>query len=498
MKILSAQQIKACDQYTMLNEPISSIGLMNRAGTCLFDFIQQSYSFQKYTIVCGPGNNGGDGLVIGQLLFKNNVEVNIIVLKGTYTEECLSQLNYARELNVPILEIDALQQIEQLAFENDTCIVDALFGIGIARPIEGLAAVLIQKLNTVSCYKLAIDMPSGLSPDCLFESNQSNTIVANETLTIQLPKLAFMFPENDAFVGKFHMIDIGLSEAFIESVSDTFEYIDENIIEKSILPRPASAHKGTFGHALLIAGSPNKIGASIISAKATLRSGCGMLTVLLPTEGSVAMNCALPEAMLLTPQHSNKIEFEKYGAIALGPGIGTSLDAVKLVKDVLNNYTQPLVIDADALNILALYPELMETLNAHCILTPHPKEFDRLTKEHSTTMQRFIAQKEFATKYKVNIVLKGHHTCIVTSEGKVYFNSNGNNGMSTAGSGDALTGILLGLCAQNYPLDIAAYLGVFVHGYAGDLAAFQHSKTALIASDIVNSLGEFFKRYEKA
>ena len=223
-----------------------------------------------------------------------------------------------------------------------------------------------------------------------------------------------------------------------------------------------------------------------------------MLTVLLPTEGSVAMNCALPEAMLITPQHSHKIEYEKYGAIALGPGLGTSIDAVKLVKDVLNNYTQPLVIDADALNILALYPELMETLNLHCLLTPHPKEFDRLTKAHSTTMQRFISQKEFATKYKVNIVLKGHHTSIVTYDGKVYFNSNGNNGMSTAGSGDALTGILLGLSAQNYPIDVAAYIGVFAHGYAGDIAAFQHSKTALIASDIVNSLGEFFKRYEKA
>jgi NAD(P)H-hydrate epimerase len=498
MKILSAQQIKACDQYTMISEPISSIDLMNRAATCLFEFIQQTYSFQKYTIVCGSGNNGGDGLVIAQLLFKNNVEVNLIVLKGTYTEECLSQLNNARELNIPIVEIDALEQIDHLLLLDETCIIDALFGIGISRPIEGLASVLIQKLNACNCYKLAIDLPSGLSPDCNFESNQSNTIIANETLTIQLPKLAFMFPENDAFVGKFHMIDIGLSQSFIESQSDTFEYIDEKSIEKSILPRPSSAHKGTFGHALLIAGSPNKIGASIISAKATLRSGCGMLTVLLPTEGSVAMNSALPEAMLLTPQHSNKIEFEKYGAIAVGPGLGTSIDAVKLVKDVLNNYTQPLVIDADALNILALNPELMETLNAHCILTPHPIEFDRLTKEHSTTMQRFIAQKEFATKYKVNIVLKGHHTCIVTSEGKVYFNSNGNNGMSTAGSGDALTGILLGLCAQKYPMDIATYLGVFVHGYAGDLAAFQHSKTALIASDIVNSLGEFFKRYEKA
>ena len=498
MKILSALQIKACDQYTIASEPISSIGLMNRAGNCLFDFIQQSYSFQKYTIVCGPGNNGGDGLVIGQLLFKNNVEVNIIVLKGVHTEECLSQLNYAKELNIPIVEIESVEQIDQIVFTENTCIIDAMFGVGISRPIDGLAAILIQKLNANSCYKLAIDIPSGLSPDCLFESNQSNTIIANETLTIQLPKLAFMFPENDAFVGKFHMVDIGLSQSFIESQTGTYEYIDEKIIEKNILPRPISAHKGTFGHALLIAGSPNKIGASIISAKAALRSGCGMLTVLLPTEGSVAMNCALPEAMLLTPQQSNKIEFEKYGAIALGPGLGTSLDAVKLVKDVLNNYTQPLVIDADALNILALNPEFMDNLNEHCILTPHPKEFDRLTKDHTTSMQRFISQKELASKYKVNIVLKGHHTCIVSSDGKVYFNSNGNNGMSTAGAGDALTGVLLGLCAQKYPIDNVACLGVFIHGYAGDLAAFQHSKTALIASDIVNSLGEFFKRYEKA
>jgi hydroxyethylthiazole kinase-like uncharacterized protein yjeF len=498
MKILSAQQTKACDQHTMMSEQISSIGLMNRAGTCLFEFIQQSYSFQKYTIVCGPGNNGGDGLMIAQLLFKNNVEVNIIVLKGNYTEESKAQLDSTKQLDIPILEIFDAEQIEQMAFEDDACIVDALFGIGISRPIEGLAAILIERLNACSCYKLAIDLPSGLSPDCNFESLQSNTIIANETLSIQLPKLAFMFPENDVFVGKFHIVDIGLSKSFIESQTDAFEYLDENIIEKSISPRLASAHKGNFGHALLIAGSTNKIGASIISAKAALRTGCGMLTVLLPNEGSVAMNCALPEAMLLTHQNGNKIEFEKYAAIAIGPGLGASLDAVKLVKDVLNNYTQPLVVDADALNILALNPEFMEKLNANCILTPHPKEFDRFTKVHTSTMQRFITQKELAAKYKVNIVLKGHHTCIVTSEGKVYFNSNGNNGMSTAGSGDALTGVLLGLCAQKYPINIAAYLGVFIHGYAGDLAAFHHSKTALIASDIVNSLGEFFKRYEKA
>jgi len=498
MKILSALQIKACDQYTMVSEPITSIGLMNRAGNCLFEFIQQTYSFKKFTVVCGPGNNGGDGLVIAQLFFKNNVEVEVILLKGNFTEECQVQLMSTRELGISIVEIDAVEQIDRLLLLDETCIIDALFGVGISRSIEGLAALLIQKLNASSCYKLAIDLPSGLSPDCNFESLPSNTIIANETLSIQLPKLAFMFPENDVFVGKFHLVDIGLSKSFIESQTDAFEYLDEHIIEKCILPRLASAHKGNFGHALLIAGSPNKIGASIISAKATLRSGCGMLTAMLPTEGSVAMNCALPEAMLLTPQNSNEIEFEKYDAIAIGPGLGTGIDAVQLIKDVLDNFTQPLVIDADALNILSLNPEFMEKLNEHCILTPHPKEFDRLTKVHTSTMQRFIAQKELAAKYKVNIVLKGHHTCIVTSEGKVYFNSNGNNGMSTAGAGDALTGVLLGLCSQNYPIDIAAYLGVFVHGYAGDLAAFQHSKTALIASDIVHSLGEFFKRYEKA
>lgn len=497
MKILKAQQIKDWDQYTIVNEPISSFELMNRAGEQLFEYIARSYNFQHYTIVCGNGNNGGDGLVIAQLLYKHQFEVSVIILKGNYSDECKMQLKLSSQLSIPITEIENSEQIESLIFDSNTCIIDAIFGIGISRPVDGLAAQLIQRINSLNAYTIAIDLPSGLSPDCKFESNINNTIKANETLSIQLPKLAFMFPENDLFVGKFHLIDIGLSKEFISNVSDECHYLDEKMLEQLILPRPVSAHKGTFGHALLIAGSSDKVGAAILSAKAAMRSGCGLLTVLLPDEASVAMNCTLPEAMIIKPQLASKIEFEKYNAIAIGPGLGKSQEIVNLLTEVLNHYTQPLVIDADAINIIASNKELMEKLNTNCILTPHPKEFDRLTKNHVNAWERFLTQKEWSKKHKITIVLKGHHTSITTFDGKVYFNSTGNNGMATAGAGDVLTGILLALCAQNYKPVEATKLGVFLHGFAGDQAAYHYSKTALIASDIINSISDFFKRFEK-
>ncbi len=496
MKILNAAQIKACDQFTIIEQSLSSIELMNRAGHKLFDFIRAQYSFEHYTLFCGFGNNGGDGLAIAQLLFQEKKEIVVYLLKGSFSVECLHQLELARELAIPIFIIETTDQINRIELVSATCIIDALFGIGLSRSLDGLALSLVHKINTSPCFKLAIDLPSGLSPDCIFLSDGNNTVKANETLSIQLPKLAFMFPENDLFVGQFHVIDIGLSKSFIENQSDFYLYLEALTIHEKLRVRPTSGHKGTFGHALIIAGSKSKVGASILCSKAAMRSGCGLLTVMIPEEANLAMNCNLPEAMVLINENKSPIDFTKYDAIGMGPGMGIEKNSYTIVKDVLDHYTKALVIDADALNVIAQNPELKVKLSNKCILTPHPKEFDRLTKPHSSCWERFLTQKEFSQNYNVNIILKGHYTAITTPDGQCYFNSTGNNGMATAGSGDVLTGIVTALCANGYSSQDAAIIGVYLHGYAGNQAAYANSKTAMIASDIINFIGTFFKNFE--
>lgn len=499
MKIFSAAKLKQADRFTIENEPISSLHLMERAGERLFSAILAQFpDANSFVCVCGAGNNGGDGLVLARLFALANKKVEVFILKGNYTAEFSTNFHKIKDLSIPYTEITEPIQINNITFDKETVIIDALFGVGISRPLAEIAAHFIQKLNSFPNLKIAIDMPSGLSPDCNYLSTFENTLKADITFTIQFPKKSFFFAENEEFVGDFECVDIGISKDFIESNANQGIYLQQTDIEKHIQARAKFGHKGTYGHVLILAGSEGKIGAAILSAKAALKSGCGLLSVCIPAQGSTAVHAAFPEAMLI-PQEKfvETIDLSIYKAIGFGPGIGTSAEAKEMLIFLLRNYKGKIVIDADGLNMLSQDKKLLDLLGKNCILTPHPGEFDRLTQNHSTGFERYKSQLAFSEKYQVILVLKGHHTSITTPEGISYFNSTGNNGMATAGSGDVLTGIITALCAQGYSCENAAIIGVYLHGFAGDCAADKYSKTSMIASDIIENIGFFFQGVEK-
>lgn len=500
MRILTASQIKQADQFTITTEEISSNDLMSIAGRQLFHEIVKLFPRNNsFSVFCGPGNNGGDGLVIAQYLYKKKKLEALYILNGNFSPEFNTNLTKIKEQGIGYVLIEKESHLKTINFSEDTIIVDALYGVGISRPLFGLPAAVIQKLNSFPNVKVAIDVPSGLSPDLLFISDSSNTIKADITLSVQLPKLAFMFPENQDFVGDFICVDIGLSKEFIEIPTHTNYYVTLEDILPLINPRKKFGHKGDFGHALMIGGSKGKIGAGILSATSCLRSGCGLLTCYFPEEAANPLLSRLPEAMFVAREYESefiKDNLKNYHAIGYGPGIGISLQNSKLLHYILTQYSGKLVIDADGLNILSQNQDWYSLLNPHVILTPHPGEFDRLTKTHKNSDDRFQSQLAFSKKHNVYIVLKGHHSSITCPDGNAYFNSTGNNGMSTAGSGDVLTGILTSLCAQGYAPDTACKLGVYIHGYSGDIAAQKKSKTFMLATDIIENLKNFFLNFE--
>lgn len=286
---------------------------------------------------------------------------------------------------------------------------------------------------------------------------------------------------------------------FMKKYKGEIRKVDPKQIKKIIRPRPPFGHKGTFGHALIIAGNEGTIGASILSSKAALKAGCGLLTAIVPATAVTPLLVHLPEAMVISRNNFEGLpamELSKFNAIGFGPGAGTGDETAVMLYYLLNNYKGPLVIDADGLTILSKNRDWFPLLKNNTILTPHPTEFDRITEIHGSGIERLQTQIAFSKEHGVTILLKGHHTSIVTKDG-IYFNTTGNNGMATAGSGDVLTGIITSLCAQGYEAGIAAIAGTYLHGYAGDIAAKKCSMHSMIASDIINGIGAFFKKYEK-
>ncbi len=341
---------------------------------------------------------------------------------------------------------------------------------------------------------IAIDIPSGLMGEDNSENNLENIVKADYTLTFQFPKISFLFAENEPYVGEFEVLPIGLHPEGIAKTPSNFHLLEADDIQKLIPKRSRFSHKGTFGHALLIAGSYGKMGAAVLSSKACLRSGVGLLTTHIPRLGYTILQTAVPEAMTSVDQHDSMFtelpDLEPFSAIGAGPGLGTKSNSEKALLSLLENAKVPLVLDADALNILSKNKEWLEKLPENSILTPHPGEFKRLAGEAANSYENIQKQIGFSEKYKVIVVLKGAFTSISTPDGKLYFNSTGNPGMATAGSGDVLTGIILSLLAQGIAPKNAAITGVHLHGLAGDLTAKEKSEISLIAGDIVEFLGK--------
>ncbi len=500
MKILKTAQIKEGDHYTILHEPISSLDLMERASTKAFQKILEVYpEKKKYVVFAGSGNNGGDGLVIARLLAGTGKRVKLFFVKFTDNVTPDFHINYIRLKEQKIVEITELSSSECFpVIETDEIIVDALFGSGLTRSITGFPAEVIKKMNESSVDIISVDMPSGLfgeeSPDTL------NTIVkATLTLTFQFPKLSFMFPECQDFVGRFEVIDIGIHQNYIQKTLSLFYYLtDEDIKLKC---RKKFSHKGNYGHALIISGSYGKAGASVLAVKATQRAGAGLVSALVPSCNYQILQTSSPETMLFPDSNKKFVtelpDLSSFSAVGIGPGIGFNKKTKVLLKHLIVNYRKTIVFDADALTILSENKELLDMIPNRCILTPHFKEFERLAGKSDNHDMRLQKLTEFAVRYNVIVVLKGAHSAIALPDGRIFFNSTGNAGMATGGSGDVLTGIIVSLAAQGYEPAEAAIIGTYIHGLSGDFAKKTVGQNALIASDIICFLPEAFKYFEK-
>lgn len=468
---------------------------MERAAAAFVRTYVQMYDEKPPVLVfCGTGNNGGDGLAIARILLSQQYKVQVYIVRreGKASADFQENLERLGKYHEPV-EIKEEGDFPEIP--ADAVIIDALFGTGISRPLEGLYAFVINKINKSGSEVVSVDIPSGMYPD--FPAGEKDTIVKADTvITFHNPKLSFLMPSGGRWLRSWKIVNIGLHQGFLDSLVTPYCFSDPNTIRKIYKSRSKWSHKGDFGRIILIAGSRGKMGASVLCARACIRSGAGLLTMYLPGCGYQIMQISLPEAMVITdPSEENFSvvpDIEGYDVVGLGPGLGTSEETMKAFQELLQKAKQPMVLDADALNLLSKNNELLKYLPQNAILTPHPKEFQRLTGEWQNDFERLQKQQEFSQKYKVVVVLKGAHTSISSPEGHVYFNSTGNPGMATGGTGDILTGILAGLLGQKYKPFEAAILGVFLHGLAADLAAKDLGEEALIASDLITYLPAAF------
>lgn len=499
-KILNTEQIRRLDAYTIENEPISSIDLMERASTAFVKWFISHFDVEhSVRIFVGLGNNGGDGLAIARLLTeeKYQVQVDIIWYSDSVTEDFKSNYNRLPQLvrKIEIHSMDEMKSYYTTQEFTNTIYIDALLGSGLSRKPEGLIAEVIQYINESNNKIVSVDIASGLYAD---KTTEHRVVVnPNYTIAFQIPKLAFFLPQNSKYVGEWNLVDIGLSSKFIKEEKTDKYLIEKNYIKGIYRKREKFSHKGTYGRALLVAGSFGKIDAAVLAANGCLRSGVGLLTVQIPSCGVEILQTSVPEAMVITGKCKKTIDPVDWktftpDVIGIGPGIGKDKKALKTLVEILKKFKQPMVIDADAINLLSENPKLLDLVPANSILTPHFKEFERLVGKVENDFHRIEKLISFSKKRNVFTILKGQHTAIVTPEGDVHFNSTGNAGMATGGSGDVLTGILTSLLAQGYSSIEASILGVYLHGLAGDLAANEVGEESLVASDIISFLGKAF------
>ena len=514
MKIPNIQSARAADAYTIDNEPISSVDLMERAATQIYFWLMKKLKTKEVSIkiFCGMGNNGGDGLVLARLLATNDIiaQVFIVHVSENFSHDC--EVNYERLKEIPEVPMyDIFSKDDFPKISDDEIIIDALFGSGLSRPLEGLAAELVNHLNDNQAVRIAIDIASGLNADNVWfvgrdaihrissgdaingVCTQDIPIVhADYTVSMQFPKMAFLYPENEPFVGKWDVLDIKIHPDYVENLETANFYTTADVIKPLLHKRGKHSHKGTYGHALLIAGSTGKTGAALLASEACMRSGVGLLTTHLPKSAMLPLQVYLPEAMISPDKFDNCFsqlpDLQPYNAVGVGPGLGKAPETVNALKHLIQEAKVPMVLDADALNIISENKTWLAFLPERTIITPHPKEFERLFGKTDNSQQRIELQREMSVKHKIIIVLKGANTSITFPNGSCFFNSTGNPGMATAGSGDVLTGIILSLLAQRYTPEEAAIIGVFMHGRAGDKAAEKLGMEAVIARDISNSL----------
>lgn len=504
MKIFTSNQIRELDRYTIEHEPIRPIDLMERAAKALARAITEMWGNDTPVVVfAGPGNNGGDALAVARILADQNYKVSVYLfnINDRLSEDCAANKKRVADHKHIRTFVEVTQQFDPPVLDASTLVVDGLFGTGLNKPLAGGFASLVKYINQSPAKVVSIDIPSGLMTEDNTYNIHTNIIRANITLSLQIKKLAFLFADNQQYIGRLRLLDIRLSQDFIAKAKSQYSIIEENEVRKLLIPRHDFEHKGSIGNALLIAGSYGMAGAAILSARACLRSGVGKVTVHTPRKNYNAMQTAVPEAVMQMDREetlfSEAVDAEDFDALGIGPGLGQSENTAIALIAQLRRTTAPIVADADALNILANHRAWMQQLPKGIVMTPHPKEFERMYGNRCNgDYERLAKAREMAEHLQAFILLKGHYSALCLPDGSVIFNSTGNSGMATAGSGDVLTGIITALLSRGYRQREACIIGMYVHGLAGDLAAKEVGKESLIASDIIKYLPKAFLRLE--
>ncbi|GLB52372.1 bifunctional NAD(P)H-hydrate repair enzyme [Neptunitalea chrysea] len=496
MKILNAKQLKEADDFTIKKQNITSVELMERAASQIFEWIHSRLQNAPVTIhiFCGVGNNGGDGLALARLLLKENYSVHVYIINFSTKRSTDFLVNYDRLKKMNVWPQVLNKEDELPAILKEDIVIDAIFGQGLNRPPVNWVATIIKGINNSNAFVVAVDIPSGLYMEAVPEDKNA-VINTNYTLSLQLPKLPFFLPDTGVFTNDWEILDIGLDETFIQEISSDIYLIGKAEVINMYKPREKFSHKNTYGHVLVVGGSYGKIGAAMLSSEAALNSGAGLVTSYVPKCGYQIFQTALPEIMVLTCMHEEYISEIKYdikpSVVALGMGLNIKPVTVKAFRSFLENIETPLVIDADGLNILAKEKDLIGKLAPKTILTPHPGELKRLIGEWKDDFEKIDKVKAFSKANDLIVVVKGAYT-ITVYHNEMYINTTGNPGMATAGSGDVLTGIIAGLVAQGYPPLNATIFGVYLHGKAGDLSVEKNSYQALTATEIIDYIGDAY------
>ena len=499
MKVLSKEQIYEGDKITTERQKISSTELMERAGTQIFNWMHARMQGAQVPIhiFCGIGNNGGDGLVLARHLITHGYDVHTYVINCSDKRSKDFLVNYDRVKNVtkkwPVL-LSCNEDFSELKIEEKDIIVDAIFGIGLNRPPIEWIQRLFKKFRESKAFTLSIDIPSGLYTDQPVEDDDA-VVHANYTLSFQSPKLVFFLPNTAKFTTQWEVLDIGIDREYLKETETEVELISKLEVLPLYKPRDKFSHKGNFGHALVLGGSYGKIGAVNLASRAALSAGAGLVTAYVPKCGYTSLQTAIPEIMVITDEnetHISNIDFEvDPTVIGYGIGLGTQNNTIAAVEAFLKNNKTPMVIDADGLNILSKKKALLKLLPKKTVLTPHPKELERLIGEWSNDFEKLEKAKAFSKKYNLVLLIKGAHS-ITVFEDKLYINTTGNSGMATGGTGDVLTGIITGLIAQQYEPLAASLFGVYLHGKAADIALEDYGYQSLIASHIIDHLGKAY------
>lgn len=493
--LLTAAQMREADAHTIRQQSISSTDLMERAARAFVrEFMQEVPDRETaLAIICGPGNNGGDGLAIARMLVDegySNCEVFLASFSVKQSSDYLINLDRLREIGIAVTQLDKVDLLWQ---SKATVIVDAILGSGLNKPLTGDFLTLATLVNQLNRRVIAVDVPTGFYTEG--QLDHYNGIKAELAIALQQPKLNFFFPESMQAFARFKVVDIGLDEAFINVQSSRWKLTTQMDVAKLLVPRKSFSHKGTYGHALLIAGNENTMGAALLGAGACLHTGAGLTTLCLPPSGLTALNTALPEVMALPRSADLSIDiFDQFEAIAIGPGLGTGIENERLLEQVIG-LKRPLVIDADGLNLLARRQDILAELAPGSILTPHLKEFDRLFGAHANWWGRVATASEEAAARKIVIVLKNQYTFVCWPNGEIHINPSGNPAMASGGMGDVLTGTLVALLAQGYAAADAGLIGVYLHGAAGDHLA---KKSAVVsASQLVLQIPKTIRKILK-